>query len=56
MDDHEAYRVGGSFIELWKRQHFPYLQVEETYLESRQQRDSRELLGEKIGSTLGENR
>ena len=27
-----AFQVGGSFIELWKRQHFPYLQVEETYL------------------------
>ena len=45
MNDHEAYgvrhggvtsvklsQVGGRFIELWKRQHFPYLQVEETYL------------------------
>ena len=45
MNDHEAYgvrqggvisiklsKVGGRFIELWKRQHFPYLQVEETYL------------------------
>ena len=92
MNDHEAYgvrrgvvtsiklsKVGGRFIELWKRQHFPYLQVEETYLvrkddevfkekhvsslswmtflqESKQRRDNRDILADKIGGTLGKDR
>jgi hypothetical protein len=32
MDDHEAYGLGGRFIELWKKERLPYGRLEEVYM------------------------